>query len=118
MATIDKAKNSTQQAKGKVKEAAGKVRGNDKLQAKGNADQTKGNLKQAGEMPASQGMGTAGDTARSGDLGVRGTGVVLLAPEGWPQSPCAARCYPLPTLEKVLSVPLKLRLATQLPLAS
>jgi uncharacterized protein YjbJ (UPF0337 family) len=50
MATIDKAKNSTQQAKGKVKEAAGKVRGNDKLQAKGNADQTKGNLKQAGEM--------------------------------------------------------------------
>jgi uncharacterized protein YjbJ (UPF0337 family) len=49
MATIDKAKNSTQQAKGKAKELAGKATGNDKLQAKGRADQTKGNLKQAGE---------------------------------------------------------------------
>ena len=49
MATTDKVKNSAQQAKGKVKEAAGKVTGNDKLQAKGKADQTKGNLKQAGE---------------------------------------------------------------------
>jgi uncharacterized protein YjbJ (UPF0337 family) len=36
-------------AKGKVKEGAGKVSGNNKLQAKGKADQTKGNLKQAGE---------------------------------------------------------------------
>jgi uncharacterized protein YjbJ (UPF0337 family) len=49
MAMTDKAKNTTLQAKGKVKEAAGKVSGNDKLQAKGKADQTKGNLKQAGE---------------------------------------------------------------------
>jgi uncharacterized protein YjbJ (UPF0337 family) len=49
MATIDKAKNSTQQAKGKVKELAGRATGNNKLQAKGKADQTKGNLKQAGE---------------------------------------------------------------------
>ena len=49
MATTDKAKNTAQQAKGKFKEAAGKVSGNDKLQAKGKADRTKGNLKQAGE---------------------------------------------------------------------
>jgi uncharacterized protein YjbJ (UPF0337 family) len=49
MATIDKAKNSSQQAKGKVKELAGRATGNNKLQAKGKADQTKGNLKQAGE---------------------------------------------------------------------
>jgi uncharacterized protein YjbJ (UPF0337 family) len=49
MATSDKAKNDAQRAKGKVKEAAGKVTGNDKLRAKGKADQRKGNLKQAGE---------------------------------------------------------------------
>jgi len=49
MATTDKAKNSAQQAKGKMKEATGKVTGNDKLQAKGKSDQMKGNLKQAGE---------------------------------------------------------------------
>jgi len=49
MATADKARNSAQQAKGKVKEVAGKATGNDKLQAKGKSDQMKGNLKQAGE---------------------------------------------------------------------
>jgi uncharacterized protein YjbJ (UPF0337 family) len=49
MATTDKAKNTAQRAKGKVKETAGKVSGNDKLRAEGKADQTKGNLKQAGE---------------------------------------------------------------------
>jgi uncharacterized protein YjbJ (UPF0337 family) len=49
MATADKARNSAQRAKGKVKEAAGKATGNDKLQAKGKADQRKGSLKKAGE---------------------------------------------------------------------
>jgi uncharacterized protein YjbJ (UPF0337 family) len=49
MATTDKAKNTAQQATGKVKEAAGKVIGNDKLRNKGKADQRKGDLKQAGE---------------------------------------------------------------------
>ena len=49
MATADKAKNSAQRAKGKVKEIAGRVTGDDKLRAKGKTDQTKGNLKQAGE---------------------------------------------------------------------
>jgi uncharacterized protein YjbJ (UPF0337 family) len=47
MATVDKAKNSAQRAKGKVKETTGKVTGNAKLERK--ADQTKGDLKQAGE---------------------------------------------------------------------
>jgi uncharacterized protein YjbJ (UPF0337 family) len=49
MTTTDKAKNTAQQTKGKLKEAAGALSGNDKLRAEGIADQTKGNLKQAGE---------------------------------------------------------------------
>jgi uncharacterized protein YjbJ (UPF0337 family) len=49
MATRDKAKNTTQQAKGKLEEVAGKISGDDSLRARGKADQTKGNLKQAGE---------------------------------------------------------------------
>jgi uncharacterized protein YjbJ (UPF0337 family) len=49
MAAIDKAKNTTQRAKGKLEEVAGKVRGDDSLRARGKANQAKGNLKQAGE---------------------------------------------------------------------
>jgi uncharacterized protein YjbJ (UPF0337 family) len=49
VATTDKAKNSAQRAKGKLKEAAGDVSGNKDLRAKGKTDQTKANLKQAGE---------------------------------------------------------------------
>jgi uncharacterized protein YjbJ (UPF0337 family) len=49
MATTDKAKNTAQQAKGKLKETAGKLSGNDKLRVKGKADQVMGNVKQAGE---------------------------------------------------------------------
>jgi uncharacterized protein YjbJ (UPF0337 family) len=49
MATIDKAKNTAQQARGKLKETVGKVSGDDKLRAEGKADQVKGNVKQAGE---------------------------------------------------------------------
>ena len=49
MSATDKAKNEAQRAKGKVKEVTGKVTGNEKLEAKGNADQTKGDLKQSGE---------------------------------------------------------------------
>jgi uncharacterized protein YjbJ (UPF0337 family) len=49
MATTDKAKNTAEQAKGKLKETAGRLSGNDDLRAEGEADQTKGNLKQAGE---------------------------------------------------------------------
>jgi len=49
MATSDKAKNTAQNAKGKAKATAGRVTGNEDLKAKGKSDQTKGNIKQAGE---------------------------------------------------------------------
>jgi uncharacterized protein YjbJ (UPF0337 family) len=49
MTTRDKAKNATDQTKGKLKEATGAITGNDKLRAEGSADQKKANLKQAGE---------------------------------------------------------------------
>jgi uncharacterized protein YjbJ (UPF0337 family) len=49
LSTEDKAKNTAQNTKGKIKEAAGKATGNESLEAKGEADQAKGNLKQAGE---------------------------------------------------------------------
>lgn len=49
MGAVDKAKNSTQRATGKLKEVAGKVSGNDRLRRKGKSDQMKGKLKQTGE---------------------------------------------------------------------
>ena len=49
MTKKDKAKNTSQIAKGKVKESVGKALGDDQLEADGNADQMKGNVKQAGE---------------------------------------------------------------------
>ena len=45
----DKANNTVQIAKGKVKEVAGKTTGDEQLEAGGKADQMKGNVKQAGE---------------------------------------------------------------------
>jgi uncharacterized protein YjbJ (UPF0337 family) len=45
----DKAKNLAQIAKGKVEEGAGKATGDNRLEASGEADQLKGNMKQAGE---------------------------------------------------------------------
>lgn len=49
MTAIDKARNTAQQAKGKVKEDAGELTGNSDLRTAGRADQKKGSLKQAGE---------------------------------------------------------------------
>ena len=49
MAKSDKVKNAKQLAKGKLKEAAGKVTGNEKLRDEGKKDQSIANLKQAGE---------------------------------------------------------------------
>ena len=49
MTKIDKAKNTGQITKGKVKEVAGKTTGDKSLEAEGKADQMKGNVKQAGE---------------------------------------------------------------------
>ncbi len=49
MGTEDKAANAADKAKGKIKEAAGKAVGNERLQAEGKADQVKGDAKQAAE---------------------------------------------------------------------
>jgi len=46
---IDKAKNAGEDAKGKSKEAAGKSTDNDRLKAEGKADQSKADVKNAGE---------------------------------------------------------------------
>jgi uncharacterized protein YjbJ (UPF0337 family) len=49
MSGIDKMKNKAQELGGKGKEAVGDATDNRDLQAEGEADQAKGNLKQAGE---------------------------------------------------------------------
>lgn len=49
MSFIDKAKNKAQQLAGQGKEQAGKATGDKNLQAEGKGDQTKGNIKDAGE---------------------------------------------------------------------
>jgi len=45
----DKIENAAEKMTGKGKEAAGDATGNDRLRAEGQADQAKGDLKQAGE---------------------------------------------------------------------
>ena len=45
----NKTRNATQKARGQLKEAAGRVTGDERLEAEGRADKTKANLKQAGE---------------------------------------------------------------------
>ena len=45
----DKIENAAEKAGGKGKEAAGNATGDDRLKAEGQADQSKGDLKQAGE---------------------------------------------------------------------
>ena len=49
MGTDDKLGNAAEEAKGKVKEKAGEATDDRDLQAEGETDQTKANLKQAGE---------------------------------------------------------------------
>jgi len=49
MSSSDKAKNSAQRPKGRIKEGVGKATRDDRLRAKGRTDQAKGSLKQAGE---------------------------------------------------------------------
>jgi uncharacterized protein YjbJ (UPF0337 family) len=45
----NKTRNAAQKVKGQFKEAAGRVTGDERLEAKGRSDKTKANLKQAGE---------------------------------------------------------------------
>ncbi|WAB82373.1 CsbD family protein [Microcella daejeonensis] len=49
MSAADKAKHLGEELVGKAKEAAGKVTGNEKLEAEGKADQATANAKQAGD---------------------------------------------------------------------
>jgi uncharacterized protein YjbJ (UPF0337 family) len=49
MSAEDTAKNTAEQATGKVKEGAGKATGNEALEAEGRGDQAKGSIKQAFE---------------------------------------------------------------------
>jgi uncharacterized protein YjbJ (UPF0337 family) len=49
MGADDKMKNAAEEAAGKAKEAAGKMTDDERLEAEGKGDQTKANLKQAGE---------------------------------------------------------------------
>jgi uncharacterized protein YjbJ (UPF0337 family) len=48
--TADKANNKAEEIKGKAKETTGKAVGNERLEAEGAADQTKANVKQAGQQ--------------------------------------------------------------------
>ena len=49
MAMGDRIKHAAEEAAGKVKEGAGKVTGNEDLEARGHADQAGANVKQAGD---------------------------------------------------------------------
>ena len=49
MGADDKIDNKSDKLKGKVKEAAGTAQGDEDLRAEGKKDQTKGDVKQAGE---------------------------------------------------------------------
>lgn len=49
MATEDKAANKVTELKGKTKKNTGKAIGNEQMEAEGRVDESKGNLKQAGE---------------------------------------------------------------------
>ena len=49
MGLDDKIEHSAEDAKGKVKETTGKVTGSEKLEAEGKVDQTKADVKKAGD---------------------------------------------------------------------
>jgi uncharacterized protein YjbJ (UPF0337 family) len=49
MSAVDKAKNAVEDASGKAKEAIGKVSGDRETEAEGRTDQSKADLKNAGE---------------------------------------------------------------------
>lgn len=49
MSALDKAKNTTEKAAGKVKEVIGKITSDESAEAEGRADQAAGDLKNTGE---------------------------------------------------------------------
>ncbi|MBE3002402.1 CsbD family protein [Nocardiopsis sp. HNM0947] len=64
MSQEDKSQGKAEQAKGKLKEMAGKVTGNDKLKSEGQAEQFKGRTR--------EGVENAKDTVRGTFEGLRG----------------------------------------------
>lgn len=66
MSQEDKSQGKAEQAKGKLKEMAGKVTGNDKLKTEGQAEQFKGRTR--------EGVEDAKDTVRGTFEGLRGDG--------------------------------------------
>ena len=65
MSASDDIKNSAEKLAGKVKEGVGKATDNERLEAEGQADQTKASAKQAGEN-VKDAAKNAGDSLRSG----------------------------------------------------
>jgi uncharacterized protein YjbJ (UPF0337 family) len=49
MGSLDKASNTAQEAKGKVKETVGKVSDNERLESEGKSDRSAADIKEAGE---------------------------------------------------------------------
>jgi uncharacterized protein YjbJ (UPF0337 family) len=49
MGASDKLRNTVEEAKGKVKESVGDAKDDERLQAEGRSDQSKADIKQAGE---------------------------------------------------------------------
>jgi uncharacterized protein YjbJ (UPF0337 family) len=49
MGNDDKIRNTAEDLRGKAKEGVGKLTGNERLESEGRADQSKADLKQAGE---------------------------------------------------------------------
>jgi uncharacterized protein YjbJ (UPF0337 family) len=49
MGVDDKVNNAAEEARGKLKEGAGRTTGDERLEAEGRTDQTDANVKQAGE---------------------------------------------------------------------
>ncbi len=49
MSAVDKVKHAMDETEGKAKEALGRVAGDHKTESEGKADQSKANLKQAGD---------------------------------------------------------------------
>jgi uncharacterized protein YjbJ (UPF0337 family) len=70
MTLADKAKNKSQELKGRAKELAGKATGDEDLRAEGEVDQAKGNLKQAGLPSYPRSLGSAGSVPCSRSAGV------------------------------------------------
>lgn len=69
MSARDEAKNKAEELGGRAKEKVGEVTDNQQWQAEGNAEQTKGSLKQAAEKAKDAVTGNKTDDTKSGNRG-------------------------------------------------